>query len=77
MGKTIMSTEWSRYPPKVAISKLVNSLKGVSRRMLRQERPDLRAATGKACCGLLILPPVAAVLLATFSSYTEQQKKSR
>ena len=30
-----------RYPPKVAISKLVNSLKGVSSRMLRQERPDL------------------------------------
>jgi len=30
-----------RYPPKVAISKLVNSLKGVSSRLLRQERPDL------------------------------------
>src|SRR5947207_8204038 len=34
-----------RFPPKVAISKLVNSLKGVSSRMLRQERP------GKAPCG--------------------------
>lgn len=31
------------YPPKVAISNLVNSLKGVSSRMLRQERPDLAA----------------------------------
>ena len=30
------------YPPKVAVSSLVNSLKGVSSRMLRQERPDLR-----------------------------------
>jgi REP-associated tyrosine transposase len=30
-----------RYPPKVAVSNLVNSLKGVSSRMLRQERPDL------------------------------------
>ena len=29
------------YPPKVAISSLVRSLKGVSSRMLRQERPDL------------------------------------
>lgn len=29
------------YPPKVAVSTLVNSLKGVSARRLRQERPDL------------------------------------
>lgn len=29
------------YPPKVAISTLVRSLKGVSSRMLRKERPDL------------------------------------
>lgn len=28
------------YPPKVALSKLVNSLKGVSARRLRQEFPD-------------------------------------
>lgn len=28
------------YPPKVAISKLVGSLKGVSARRLRQEYPD-------------------------------------
>ena len=32
-----------KYPPKVAVSNLVNSLKGVSSRMLRQERPDLAA----------------------------------
>jgi len=31
------------YPPKVAISALVNSLKGVSSRLLRKARPDLRA----------------------------------
>jgi putative transposase len=30
-----------RYPPKVAVSHLVNSLKGVSSRMLRGQRPDL------------------------------------
>ena len=29
------------YPPKISISSLVRSLKGVSSRMLRQERPDV------------------------------------
>src|SRR5450631_1541853 len=29
------------YPPKVALSKLVNSLKGVSPRILRKQHPDL------------------------------------
>ena len=29
------------YPPKVAVSKLVNSLKGVSSRRLRQLHPDI------------------------------------
>lgn len=29
------------YPPKVAVSTLVNSLKGVSARRLRHDRPDL------------------------------------
>ena len=29
------------YPPKVAVSVLVNSLKGVSSRLLRQQRPDI------------------------------------
>lgn len=29
------------YPPKVAVSALVNSLKGVSSRLLRKQRPDL------------------------------------
>ena len=29
------------YPPKVALSGLVNSLKGVSSRLLRKERPDI------------------------------------
>lgn len=31
------------YPPKVAVSALVNSLKGVSSRLLRKARPDLQA----------------------------------
>jgi putative transposase len=29
------------YPPKVSVSALVNSLKGVSSRLLRKARPDL------------------------------------
>ncbi len=29
------------YPPKLAVSNLVNSLKGVSGRLLRRERPDI------------------------------------
>ena len=29
------------YPPKVALSKLVNSLKGVSSRLLREARPEI------------------------------------
>jgi len=29
------------YPPKVAVARLVNSLKGVSARRLQQERPDI------------------------------------
>ncbi|EDU7996431.1 IS200/IS605 family transposase [Salmonella enterica subsp. diarizonae] len=31
------------YPPKLAISSLVNSLKGVSNRLLRRDRPDIAA----------------------------------
>ena len=32
-----------RYHPKISVSSLVRSLKGVSSRMLRQERPDIAA----------------------------------
>ena len=67
-----------KYPPKVAVSHLVNSLKGVSSRLLRQERPDLAARYSaaavwdeqsilKACSGRpLTLPLVAAVRRPTF-----------
>jgi putative transposase len=30
------------YPPKVAVSSLVKSLKGISSRLLRQQSPDIR-----------------------------------
>jgi len=49
------------YPPKLSVSLLVNSLKGVSSRLLRQQRPASANATGRACCGrpATSLPPAA------------------
>jgi putative transposase len=41
MAKATMCTSLVEYPPKVAVSALVNSLKGVSSRLLRRDRPDL------------------------------------
>ena len=35
------------YPPKVSVSALVNSLKGVSARRLRQDRPDIARRYGQ------------------------------
>jgi putative transposase len=44
-----------QYPPKVAVSSLVNSRKDVSSRLLRQQRPDIRKRTTKACSGRQLL----------------------
>ena len=41
------------YPPKVALSKLVNSLKGVSSRLLRERRPEV---SGRYSDGVLWSP---------------------
>jgi putative transposase len=38
------------FPPKIALSKLVNSLKGVSSRTLRQEFPELKNHYNRANC---------------------------
>ena len=35
------------YPPKVSISKLVNSLKGVSSRLIRKQHPELKKSSPK------------------------------
>ena len=45
------------YPPKVAVSNLVNSLKGVSGRLLRMERPDV---ANRYCKNMLWSPPCLA-----------------
>ncbi len=68
-----------RYPPKVAVSNLVNSLKGVSSRMLRQERPDLAPRYWK---GVLWSPSYFAAScgdapINMLKSYIEQQNAPR
>ena len=65
-----------QYPPKVSVSSLVNSLKGVSSRMLRHQRPDLRRRYWK---GVLWSPSYFAAScggapLSILKQYIEQQK---
>jgi putative transposase len=64
------------YPPKVAISVLVNSLKGVSSRLLRQRRPDIARRYRK---GVLWSPSYFAAScggapLSILRQYVEQQR---
>lgn len=64
------------YPPKVAISVLVNSLKGVSSRLLRQRRPDIARRCWK---GVLWSPSYFAAScggapLSIVRQYVEQQR---
>ncbi|BCU07441.1 IS605 family transposase [Allochromatium tepidum] len=64
------------YPPKVAVSNLVNSLKGVSSRLLRKERPDIRKRYWK---GALWSPSYFAsscsgAPIAIVRQYIEQQR---
>jgi putative transposase len=64
------------YPPKHSISALVNSLKGVSSRLLRRERPDLTRRYWK---GVLWSPSYFAAScggapIGILKAYIEQQK---
>lgn len=64
------------YPPKVAISKLVNSLKGASSRVLRKNHPDLAEKYYK---GVLWSPSYFAAScggapISIIKQYIEQQK---
>ena len=64
------------YPPKVPVSKLVNSLKGVSSRLLRKERPDIQNRYWK---GVLWSPSYFAAScggtpISVVRQYIEQQK---
>lgn len=65
------------YPPKVPLSSIVNSLKGVSSRLLRKERPDLKEKYWK---GVLWSPSYFAAScggapLEIIQEYIEQQRE--
>jgi len=64
------------YPPKVAVARLVNSLKGVSSRRLRQEFPDLAHhyyRANKLWSGSYFAGSVGGAPLSIMKQYIEQQ----
>lgn len=66
------------FPPKIAVSKLVNSLKGVSSRMLRKEFEDLRFAYWKGVrlwSGSYFAGSVGGAPLSVVRQYIEQQQR--
>lgn len=64
------------YPPIVPVSKLVNSLKGVSSRLLRKEFPDLRRRYYKGVLWSLsyFAASCGGASLAIIKQYIEQQR---
>ena len=66
------------FPPKVALSRLVNSLKGVSSRRLRQEFPELRRHYWKAnrlWSGSYFAGSVGGAPITVLRQYIEQQDR--
>ncbi len=66
------------FPPKVAVSKLVNSLKGVSSRRLRQEYPELVRHYWQAqrlWSGSYFAGSVGGAPLSIVKQYIEQQNR--
>jgi len=66
------------YPPKVALSRLVNSLKGVSSRRMRQEFPDLRGHYWRAnrlWSGSYFAGSVEGAPISVLRQYIEQQNR--
>ena len=66
------------FPPKVAISHLVNSLKGVSSRRMRQEFPELGARywrRSKLWSGSYFAGSVGGAPLSIVKQYIEQQNR--
>ncbi|MCQ4206583.1 IS200/IS605 family transposase [Streptomyces longispororuber] len=66
------------FPPKVAVTKLVNSLKGVSSRRLRQEFPGLvrhYRRANKLWSGSYFAGTVGGAPLSVVRQYIEQQNR--
>lgn len=66
------------FPPKVALSRLVNSLKGVSSRRLRQEFPDLARHYWRAqrlWSGSYFAGSVGGAQMSVLRQYIEQQQR--
>lgn len=66
------------FPPKVAVTKLVNSVKGVSSRRLRQELPDLARHYWRAnmlWSGSYFAGTVGGASLSVIKQYIEQMNR--
>ena len=66
------------FPPKVALSKLVNSLKGVSSRRMRQEFPELEQHYWQArrlWSGSYFAGSAGGAPISVLRQYIEQQKQ--
>jgi putative transposase len=64
------------YPPKIAVSSLVNSLKGVSSRMMKKHHPDLakRYWKGKLWTPSYFAASCGGVPISIIRQYIEQQQ---
>jgi REP-associated tyrosine transposase len=66
------------FPPKIALSKLVNSLKGVSSRRMRQEFPELARhyyRATKLWSGSYFAGSVGGAPISSLRQYIEQQNR--
>lgn len=68
------------YPPKVTLSKLINSLKGVSSRKVRQQFPEIKSHWSNKNSGALWSPSyfagsVGGASLEVLKQYIEQQDR--
>jgi putative transposase len=65
-----------QYPPQVSVSSLVNSLKGGSSRMLRQQRPDWRRRywKGVLCSPSYFAASCGGAPINILNEYIQQQK---